>query len=136
MYGKQPDLTTELSLTVVYRPDQASVSSKLSPMPKLLQGFFFVCFWIFFGPTWRSYKLTHVRSFVRSLPAFLEIGSFKFSDFWHKGALLYTLECDGARFSKKKKILRKLGPKNGWKTGFLDFVKNWIINFFWIFAWK
>ena len=43
-----------------------------------------------FGPTWRSYKLTHVRSFVRSfvrsLPAFLEIGSFKFSDFWHKGA--------------------------------------------------
>ena len=43
----------------------------------------------FFGPTWRwSYKLTHVRAFVRSLPAFLEIGSFKVSDFWHKGAWL------------------------------------------------
>ena len=28
-----------------------------------------------FGPTWRSYKLTSVRSSVRSLPAFLRIGS-------------------------------------------------------------
>ena len=28
-----------------------------------------------FGPTWRSYKLTCVRPFVRLLPAFLGIGS-------------------------------------------------------------
>ena len=42
-----------------------------------------------------------VRSFVRLLPAFLEIGSLVFSDFWHKDAKWQSPKCDGARFSEK-----------------------------------
>ena len=54
-----------------------------------------------------SYKLTFVhsavrpsvRSLVHLLPAFLEIGSLGFSDFWHKGAKWQCPICDGAWFS-------------------------------------
>ena len=48
-------------------------------------------------------KLTFDRPFVRLLPAFLEIGSLVFSDFWHKDAKWQCPKCDGAWFSKKKK---------------------------------
>ena len=51
---------------------------------------------------WRSFKLTVVRPSVRLLPAFLEIGSLFFADFWRKDAKWQCPKCDGARFSKKK----------------------------------
>ena len=43
-----------------------------------------------------------VRSFVRLYPAFLDISSLVFADFWHKDAKWQCPKCDGARFSKKK----------------------------------
>ena len=64
-----------------------------------------------FGPTWRSYKLTFVCSFVRLLPAFFEIGSLVFSDFWHKDAKWQCLKCDGARFSEKNFFRPKMPEK-------------------------
>ena len=42
-----------------------------------------------------------MRPCVRLLPAFLEIGSLVFSDFWHKGVKWLCPKSDGARFSKK-----------------------------------
>ena len=86
---------------------------------------------------WRSYKLTVVRSFVRSsvrlLPAFLEIGSLVFSDFWHKDAKWQCPKCDGARFSEKKFSGWKCRKYAG-KTGFLAFSRDFSISFFWFFA--
>ena len=39
---------------------------------------------------------------MRLLPAFLEIGSLVFADFWHKDAKWQCPKCDGVRFSGKK----------------------------------
>ena len=67
-------------------------------------------------------NIGRIRSFfisispITQLLAFLEIGSFKFSDFWHKGAWLKTLECDGAWFSKK--IFGQIWAKKRLKNGF------------------
>ena len=70
-------------------------------IPNMIQGTAQVAKECFLDLPWRSYKLTVVRSFVCLLPAFLEIGSLVFSDFWHKDAKWQCPKCDGARFSKK-----------------------------------
>ena len=58
----------------------------------------------FFGPTWRTFKLTVVRLFVcLFVISLLEIGSFNFSDiFAQRCVTINSLECDGARFLEKK----------------------------------
>ena len=72
---------------------------------------------------WRSYKLTFVRSSVRSLPAFLEIGSLVFADFWHKDAKWQCENVMEPDFRKKFISGRKCR-----KTGFLAFSRDFIIN--------
>ena len=77
----------------------------------------------------RSYKLTVVRPSVRLLPAFLEIGSLVFSDFWHKDAKWQSTKCDKARVPEKIFFWLKI-PEIYRKTGFLAFSRDSFISFF------
>ena len=71
----------------------------------------------------RSFKLTHIRPFVRPfvrlLPAVLEIGSLVFVDFQHKDAKQQCLKCDVARFSEKN-LFRPKMPEICRKSLFLQ----------------
>ena len=66
---------------------------------------------------------------MRLLPAFLEIGSLVFSDFWHKDAKWQCPKCDGAQFFSGRKCRKYAG-----KTGFLTLSRDFIIIFFQFFA--
>ena len=76
-----------------------------------------------------------VRPSVRLLPAFLEIGSLVFSDFWHKDAKWQCPKCDGARFSKKK-FFGQIWAKNCLKIGFFGLCAKLLHQFFMIFGRK
>ena len=52
-----------------------------------------------------------IRPSVRLLPAFLEIGSLFFADFWHKDVKWLCQKCDGAQFLKIKFFGENLGQK-------------------------
>ena len=101
------------------------VQSKISTFYHSLKKWFFlndycweVYFWTYRGGPINSplSVRSFVRSFVRLLPAFLEIGSLVFSDFWHKDAKWQCPKCDGARFLKKnliRHIWAQICPKIG-----------------------
>ena len=69
-----------------------------------------------------------VHPFVRLLPAFLEIGSLVFADFWHKDA---KWQCPFPSISEKKSISGRKCRKYTGKPGFLAFSRDFIIRFFW-----
>ena len=76
--------------------------------------YFWMRIWFLFGPTGspdRSYNSTPVSQSVSlsvclSL-AFLRIGSLFFSDFLHEVRGTYVQKSDGARFLKKKSLVRR-----------------------------
>ena len=63
---------------------------------------------------------------------FLGIISF-FSKFWHVARNLHEVVHDRAEFSRGKKKLEN-GSKMVPKQGFLNLVKNLVINFYWIYS--
>ena len=61
---------------------------------------------------------------------FLGIVSLVFSKFWHDARNPYEVVCDSQIFQKKH-FAQKIG-KMGQKQGFLNILKNFVINFYWI----
>ena len=88
----------------------------------------------YFGPPaiagrvlWSRVCLSVLLSFCLSMD-FLGIASSGFSRFLHGARNPYEVVCDRAKFS------RNLGKwaKNGQQHGFLNLLKNFLINFYWI----
>ena len=72
---------------------------------------------------------------MRLLPAFLEIGSLVFSDFWHKDAKWQCPKCDGAWFSEKKFFRPKI-PEICRKNRFFGIFSRFHHWFYLIFCTK
>ena len=87
----------------------------------------------------RSYKLTCICASVRRLCVFLETGSLVFLIFLHGDRSTWNLNCDGARFLKKK-FFGHPGPNLGsnWpkKWLFCTILEIGSIDFFNFFSWK
>ena len=79
---------------------------------------------LFFGP------LSSFHSSFCLSGHFLGIVSFVFSKFWHDARNPYEVVCDSQIFQKKH-FAQKIG-KMGQKQGFLNILKNFVINFYWI----
>ena len=82
-----------------------------------------------------SFRQSFRLSFCLSV-RFLGIASLVFSKFWHDARNSCEVVRDTTGFSRKIFFPQKLGKwtKMGQKQGLLNILKNFVINFYWVFS--